>query len=115
VHKCQQKLSTAKNKRNIVFVDEVETQLREKPLQGSQTQEFHYSEDKARYKTVTQHERIPTRFSYFKGSSMESFILKPTSKIDFGCSTATAHLKELQRKYHVSEQLWNSIPNSCSS
>ena len=35
------------------FVDEVETQLREKPLRGSQTQEFHYSEDKARYKTVT--------------------------------------------------------------
>jgi cytochrome oxidase assembly protein ShyY1 len=35
------------------FVDEVETQLREKPLRGSQTQEFHYSEDIARYKTVT--------------------------------------------------------------
>jgi hypothetical protein len=36
-----------------IFVDEVETQFREKPLRGSQTQEFHYSEDKARYKTVT--------------------------------------------------------------
>jgi cytochrome oxidase assembly protein ShyY1 len=36
-----------------IFVDEVETQLREKPLQGSQTQEFHYSEDIVRYKTVT--------------------------------------------------------------
>jgi hypothetical protein len=35
-----------------IFVDEVETQLREKPLRSSQTQEFHYSEDKARYKTV---------------------------------------------------------------
>jgi len=35
------------------FVDEVETQLREKPLWGSQTQDIHYSEDKARYKTVT--------------------------------------------------------------
>jgi hypothetical protein len=35
------------------FVDEVETQSREKPLWGSQTQEFHYSEDKARYKIVT--------------------------------------------------------------
>jgi hypothetical protein len=43
---------------------------------------------------------------------MESFILEPTSKIDFRCSTATAHLIGLQRKYHVSEQLWNSIPNS---
>jgi hypothetical protein len=28
------------------FVDEVETQLREKPLWGSQTQDIHYSEDK---------------------------------------------------------------------
>jgi predicted kinase len=36
-----------------IFVDEVETQLREKPLWSSQTQEFHYSEDIARYKTVT--------------------------------------------------------------
>jgi cytochrome oxidase assembly protein ShyY1 len=35
------------------FVDEVETQLREKPLRGRQTQNFHYSEDKARYKAVT--------------------------------------------------------------
>jgi hypothetical protein len=40
-----------------IFVDEVETQLREKPLRGSQTQEFHYSEDIARYKTV--HSHIP--------------------------------------------------------
>jgi hypothetical protein len=37
----------------LIFVDEVETQLREKPLWGSQTQEFHHSEDVARYKTVT--------------------------------------------------------------
>jgi hypothetical protein len=36
-----------------IFVDEVETLSREKLLWGSQTQEFHYSEDKARYKTVT--------------------------------------------------------------
>jgi hypothetical protein len=36
-----------------IFVDRVETQLREKPLRGSQTQEFYYSEDIARYKTVT--------------------------------------------------------------
>jgi hypothetical protein len=36
-----------------IFVDEVETQLREKPLRGSQTQEFHYSKDIARYKTIT--------------------------------------------------------------
>jgi hypothetical protein len=36
-----------------IFVDEVETQSREKPPRGSQTQEFHYSEEKARYKIVT--------------------------------------------------------------
>jgi hypothetical protein len=36
-----------------IFVDEVETQLREKSLWGSQTQEFQYSEDEARYKIVT--------------------------------------------------------------
>jgi hypothetical protein len=36
-----------------IFVDEVETQLREKPLRGSQTQDIHYSGDKARYKAVT--------------------------------------------------------------
>jgi hypothetical protein len=36
-----------------IFVDEVETQSREKPLRGSQTQEFYYLEDKARYKIVT--------------------------------------------------------------
>jgi len=34
------------------FVDEVETQLREKPLRGSQIQDIHYSEDKASYKVV---------------------------------------------------------------
>jgi hypothetical protein len=30
----------------------VETQLREKPLRGSQTQKIHYLEDKACYKAV---------------------------------------------------------------
>jgi len=34
------------------FVNEVEIQLREKPLRGSQTQDIHYSEDKASYKAV---------------------------------------------------------------
>jgi hypothetical protein len=34
------------------FVEEMETQLREKPLRGSQTQDIHYSEDKASYKEV---------------------------------------------------------------
>jgi hypothetical protein len=47
------KISQCGIKRDIYFVNEVETQLREKPLRGSQTQDFHYSEDKARYKIVT--------------------------------------------------------------
>jgi hypothetical protein len=34
------------------FVDKVETQLREKPLWGSQTQDINYLEDKASYKAV---------------------------------------------------------------
>jgi hypothetical protein len=49
----QQKLTMRKIKDTKIFVDEVETQLREKPLQGNQTQDIHYSEDKARYKAVT--------------------------------------------------------------
>jgi hypothetical protein len=43
----QQNISIAEFKRDKYFVDEVETQLRKKSLQGSQTQDFHYSEDKA--------------------------------------------------------------------
>jgi hypothetical protein len=39
-------------KRNRYFVDEVETQLREKPLQASQTQYIYYTEDKTSYKAV---------------------------------------------------------------
>jgi hypothetical protein len=39
-------------KRDKYFVDEVETQLREKPLQGNQTQDIHYLEDKTSYKVV---------------------------------------------------------------
>jgi hypothetical protein len=46
--KAQRKVNDTK-----IFVDEVETQLREKSLRGSQTQEFHYSEYIAGYKTVT--------------------------------------------------------------
>jgi hypothetical protein len=58
---------------------------------------------------------LPNQVSYLKGSSMESFTLGPTPKIDFRCSAVTTHLQWLQMKNHVSEQLWNSIPNSCSS
>jgi hypothetical protein len=46
------KILNAEFKGDKYFVDEVETQLREKPLWGSQTHDFHYSEDKAIYKAV---------------------------------------------------------------
>jgi hypothetical protein len=47
------KILNAEFKRFKYFVDEVETQLREKPLQGSQTQDIHYSKNKASNKAVT--------------------------------------------------------------
>jgi predicted kinase len=47
------KILNAELKGDKYFVDEVETQLREKPLRGSQTKDIHYSENKARYKAVT--------------------------------------------------------------
>jgi hypothetical protein len=46
------KISNAEFKRNRYFVNEVETQLREKSLWCSQTQDIHYSEDKASYKAI---------------------------------------------------------------
>jgi hypothetical protein len=48
---CKQNIK-CKIKGDKYFVDEVETQLREKPLRGSQTQDIHYSEDKTSYKVV---------------------------------------------------------------
>jgi hypothetical protein len=41
-----------RNLRDKNFVNKLETQLREKPLRGSQTQDIHYSEDKTSYKAV---------------------------------------------------------------
>jgi hypothetical protein len=46
------KILNAEFKGDKYFVNEVETQLREKPLWGSQTQDIHYSENKAKYKAV---------------------------------------------------------------
>jgi hypothetical protein len=56
VYMCEQcvtKYQSVKFKWDKYFVNEVEIQLREKSLQGSQTQEFHYSEDKASNKAIT--------------------------------------------------------------
>jgi hypothetical protein len=47
----QQNNFNAKNKRDKIFVDEVETLWREKSLRGSQTQEIHYPKTKQ----VTKH------------------------------------------------------------
>jgi hypothetical protein len=49
---CNKKILNANFKGDKYFVDEVETQLREKSLRVSQTQDFHYSKDKASYKDV---------------------------------------------------------------
>jgi hypothetical protein len=46
------KILNAEIRGDKYFVDEVETQLREKPLRSSQTQDIHYSEDKASYNAV---------------------------------------------------------------
>jgi hypothetical protein len=54
--KCVHKVSKIKMRKindTRIFVNDVKTQLREKPLRPSQTQDIHYSEDKARYKIVT--------------------------------------------------------------
>jgi hypothetical protein len=46
------KILNAEFKGDKYFVDEVETQLREKPFWGSQTQDIHYSKHKTSYKAV---------------------------------------------------------------
>jgi len=46
------KIFKLRNLNNKYFVDEVESQLREKPFWGCQTQDIHYSGDKASYKVV---------------------------------------------------------------
>jgi len=43
---CATKYQTEENKGDKYFVNEEETQLREKSLRGSQTQDIHYSKDK---------------------------------------------------------------------
>jgi hypothetical protein len=49
---CNKISLNAKNKIDKIFVDEVETLRREKPLRGSQTQVIYYTEDKASYNTL---------------------------------------------------------------
>jgi hypothetical protein len=85
---CVTKYQNAEFKEDRYFVNEVETQLREKLLRGSQTQEFYYSKDKASNKTVTltsyaaiisctltRNLTPPNQVFYLKGSSMDSFSL----------------------------------------
>jgi hypothetical protein len=47
----RQNILNAENKRDKIFVDEVETLWREKPFWGNQTQEIHYPKTKQ----VTKH------------------------------------------------------------
>jgi hypothetical protein len=46
------KYLNAEFKEDIYFVNEVKTQLIEKPLWGSQTQDIYYSKDTTTYKAV---------------------------------------------------------------
>jgi hypothetical protein len=50
---CVTKYLNTEFKEDRYFVNEVETHLREKPLRGNQTQDFHYSEDKTSNKALT--------------------------------------------------------------
>jgi len=70
------------------FIDEVETQLIEKPLWGSQTQEFHYSKDKARYKAVT---------------------LTYTDAVVVPCSITCNPTRTLPNQVHLPEGVFNGI------
>jgi hypothetical protein len=96
----------------------VETQLRIKPLQCSQTQDIHCLENKVSYKEIAltypytvvvpwsltcnptwmPHNQV----TYLKGSSMESFTLGPTPKIDFNFNT--------QRQWLESERISTTTP-----
>jgi hypothetical protein len=49
--RVHQNILNAENKRDKILLDEVETLWREKLLWGSQTQDIHYTKDKASYKT----------------------------------------------------------------
>jgi len=90
---------------------------REKPLRGSQTQDIHYIENKASYKTLvltypyavvipltlarSPSWMLTNQVSYLKGSSMDSFTLGLIPKIDFTqtvehTSAATWELADLR-------------------
>jgi len=85
----QQNILNADFKEDKIFVDEVETLWREKPLRGSQTEELHYPKTKPIVVviplTITRSPSwtLPNQVSYLKGSLMDSFTLGPTPKIDF--------------------------------
>jgi hypothetical protein len=53
-------------KEDRYFVNEVETQLREKLFRGSQTQDIYYSENKASYKA------IPLTYLWCNGRTLNS-------------------------------------------
>jgi hypothetical protein len=55
----------------------------------------------------------PNQVSYLKGSSMESFTLGPTPKIDFSLSAATAHTTmSLERTLQLNNLTNNSLSSS---
>jgi hypothetical protein len=100
----QQNIKMWKLKRQI-FCWRSRNSIKRKTTQDSQTHDIHYSEDKASYKAVALKypyavvvpwtltcnptRTLPNQVTYFNGSSMESFTLGPTPKIDFNFSTTT--------------------------
>jgi hypothetical protein len=106
VSSMQQSISTMQQEVHSInlCVEQSQLDIRECLKHQHLSQEFHYSEDEARYKIVTltctdvvvvpcsltcnPTRTLPNQVSYLKGSSMESFTLGPTLKIDFRCSAA---------------------------
>jgi len=104
VSSMQQSVSTMQQEVQSInlCVEQSQLDIRECLKNQHPSQEFHYSEDEARYKIVTLTctdvvvvpcsltcnpiRTLPNQVSYLKGSSMESFTLGPTPKIDFRCS-----------------------------
>jgi len=116
------KISNAEFKWVRYFVNEVETQLREKPLRGSQTQDIHYSWDKASYKAVAltypyavvvpwtlTHNPMrmpPNQVTYLKGSSMESFT-SPSDRLHTNTTTTLRQRLESKRISIITPKIYS--------
>jgi hypothetical protein len=106
----------------------VETQLKEKPLRGSQTKDIHYSEDKASYKpvaltysyavvvlwtlTCNPTRTLPNQVTYLKGSSIELFTLRPTPKTSIQHSNITQRQRLERDQLSTTTLKYNSLSST---